>query len=108
MIHKLVAKKFTVLRDARLTFARGINVVIGSNGTGKSHVLKLAYTAARWSYEMALREKTQIRPDKATLQKELGKKLVGVFRCEGLNGKMGSVLTFCTKTRATLAGFIIS
>jgi hypothetical protein len=84
MIHKLTAKKFTVLRDAKITFSRGINLVIGSNGTGKSHVLKLAYTAARWSHEMALREKTQIRPDKATLQKELGKKLVGVFRCEGL------------------------
>ncbi|MCP5528477.1 MAG: hypothetical protein H7A47_16935 [Verrucomicrobiales bacterium] len=47
-------------------------------------MLKLAYTAARWSHEMALREKTQIRPDKATLQKELARKLTGVFRCEGL------------------------
>jgi len=84
MVHKLTAKKFTVFRDATFSFAKGINVVIGSNGAGKSHVLKLAYTAARWSREMALREKTQIRPDKATLQKELGKKLVGVFRCEGL------------------------
>jgi ABC-type lipoprotein export system ATPase subunit len=84
MINKIVAKKFTVFRDASFTFSRGLNVVIGSNGTGKSHVLKLAYTAARWSQEMALREKTQIRPDKATLQKELGQKLVGVFRCEGL------------------------
>lgn len=84
MLQKLIAKKFTVFRDATFTFAKGINVVIGSNGAGKSHLLKLAYTAARWSQEMALREKTQIRPDKATLQKELGKKLTNVFRCEGL------------------------
>jgi predicted ATPase len=84
MINKITAKKFTVFRDASFAFSKGINVVIGSNGTGKSHVLKLAYTAARWSQEMALREKTQIRPDTATLQKELGKKLMGVFRCESL------------------------
>jgi ABC-type transport system involved in cytochrome c biogenesis ATPase subunit len=84
MIHKLNAKNFTVFRKANFAFARGINVVIGSNGAGKSHVLKLAYTAARWSHEMALREKTQIRPDKATMQKELARKLTGVFRCEGV------------------------
>ena len=57
MIHKVEAKNFTVFRDARFTFSKGINVVIGSNGAGKSHVLKLAYTAARWSQEMALRER---------------------------------------------------
>ena len=33
---------------------------------------------------MALRERKEIRPDKATLQKELGRKLIGVFRCEAL------------------------
>src|SRR6266404_2053000 len=84
MIHELSIKGFTVFREAKFAFARGINVVIGSNGAGKSHVLKLAYTAARWSQEMALREKTQIRPDKATLQKEMARKLMGVFRCEGV------------------------
>jgi hypothetical protein len=84
MIHKVNAKSFTLFRRASFAFARGINVVIGSNGAGKSHVLKLAYTVTRWSYEMALREKTQIRPDKATMQKELARKLTGVFRCDGL------------------------
>ena len=84
MIHKVTAKNFTVFRDAEFSFSKGINVVIGSNGTGKSHILKLAYTAARWSQEMALREKHRTRPDKATLQKELGLKLRGVYRCEAL------------------------
>lgn len=84
MIAKITTKNFSILKDTNLEFARGINVIIGSNGTGKSHLLKLAYTAARWSYEMSLREKSQARPDKATLQKELGTKLIGVFRCDGL------------------------
>lgn len=84
MLHKLSIKNLTVFKKATLSFAKGINVIVGSNGAGKSHLLKLAYTAVRWSHEMALREKTQIRPDKATLQKELARKLTGVFRCEGV------------------------
>lgn len=86
MIQKVTAKKFTVFRDEIFSFAKGINVIIGSNGAGKSHVLKLAYTAARWSQEMGLREKGQShsRLDKATLQKELARKLTSVFLCEGV------------------------
>jgi len=84
MISRLKTANFSILKNAEFNFAPGLNVITGSNGTGKSHILKLAYTAARWSYEMSLREKRQMRPDKATLQKELAGKLVDVFRCDGL------------------------
>jgi len=89
MIKNLRAKNFTVFRNVEFEFAKGINVIIGSNGAGKSHILKLAYSVARWNQEMALRERTQIRPDKATQQKELARKLIAVFRCEGL-GRLSS------------------
>lgn len=89
MIRSLHIRGFTLFREARLDFVPGINVVIGSNGTGKSHLLKLAYTVARWSREMALRTTKQGRPDKATLQKELGGKLVRVFRPDQL-GRLAS------------------
>jgi len=84
MISQLKVKNFTIFRDANFDFADGVNVIIGSNGAGKSHLLKLAYTAAKWSQEMALKEKGGTRPDKATLQKELGGKLVRVFRPESV------------------------
>lgn len=32
-----------------LTFSDGINVIIGGNGTGKTTLLKMIYTAAQWS-----------------------------------------------------------
>ena len=89
MLKQLSAKKFTVFNELNVTFAKGINVVVGTNGAGKSHLLKLAYTAARWSQEMALREKNETRPDKATLQKELGRKLTNVFRIEDV-GRLSS------------------
>jgi predicted ATPase len=84
MISQLKIKNFTIFKEANFSFAEGVNVIIGSNGAGKSHLLKLAYTAARWSQEMALKEKGGVRPDKATLQKELGGKLVRVFRPESV------------------------
>jgi len=84
MIKNLRLKGFTLFQSADLDFARGINVIIGSNGTGKSHLLKLAYTTARWSHEMALRTAKQGRPDKATMQKALGGKLIRVFRPDQL------------------------
>ncbi len=85
MIQTLAIKNFTAFAKADLSFAKGVNVIIGSNGTGKSHLLKLAYSCARWSQEMAGRgHGDQARPDKATLQKELAGKLVRVFRAESV------------------------
>lgn len=84
MIKSLTIKGFTLFQQARLEFAPGINVIIGSNGTGKSHLLKLAYTGCRWSQEMATRTAKQGRPDKATMQKELAGKMMRVFRPDQL------------------------
>jgi recombinational DNA repair ATPase RecF len=40
---RLTLANFTVFSDAAFEFAPGVNVFIGENGTGKSHVLKLVY-----------------------------------------------------------------
>lgn len=43
MLKSLHLTNFTVFSDATFEFSSGINVLIGENGTGKSHVLKAAY-----------------------------------------------------------------
>ncbi len=43
MIESLTLKNFTVFRDLTVEFSQGINVVIGENGTGKTHLIKAAY-----------------------------------------------------------------
>jgi AAA15 family ATPase/GTPase len=43
MIKHLELKNFTVFRDLALDFSPKINVIIGENGTGKTHILKAAY-----------------------------------------------------------------
>ena len=43
MIKRLKLENFTVFRDLDIDFSPKINVVIGENGTGKTHLLKAAY-----------------------------------------------------------------
>lgn len=42
--HKSVRlQNFTVFKDLKLKFSPGINVFVGENGTGKTHLLKTLY-----------------------------------------------------------------
>ena len=53
MLKSLKTKNFTLFSDAEIEFSPGLNVIIGENNTGKSHLLKLAYTVAAIWYEAA-------------------------------------------------------
>ncbi|MEN8216627.1 MAG: AAA family ATPase [Pseudomonadota bacterium] len=44
MLNSLDIKNFTVFADAKIEFSPGLNVLIGDNATGKSHLLKLGYS----------------------------------------------------------------
>lgn len=44
MLKRLHLRNFTVFEDADFEFGSGLNVIVGANGTGKSHVLKAGYT----------------------------------------------------------------
>jgi predicted ATPase len=46
-VDRLQLKDFTVFGEANIEFSPGLNVFIGANGTGKSHLLKLLYSATR-------------------------------------------------------------
>ena len=43
-IKKLRLEQFTAFQKAEFEFVSGVNVFIGANGTGKTHLLKLLYT----------------------------------------------------------------
>ena len=42
-INKITIKNFTVFEDITIDFADGVNIFIGENGTGKTHLLKFMY-----------------------------------------------------------------
>ncbi len=44
MLDRLVMRNFTVFDEVNLEFSPGVNLFIGENGTGKTHLLKLLYS----------------------------------------------------------------
>lgn len=81
MLDTLTIDSFTVFDDIEFQFSTGLNVIIGDNGTGKSHLLKLAYSVAALAYSAHQAERP---PTKAELQKEMARKLKDVFRPDSL------------------------
>ncbi|MDY0301373.1 MAG: AAA family ATPase [Trichlorobacter sp.] len=82
MLKKMAIKNLTVFSDADLEFSKNLNVIVGENGTGKTHLLKMAYSVISVCAEgnkLSTRE-----PTKTSLQGKIADKLVGVFRPESL------------------------
>ncbi len=44
-ITRLKLERFTAFERLDVTVSPGINVLVGANGTGKTHLMKLAYAA---------------------------------------------------------------
>ncbi len=83
---KIGGKVVMVVGDSQVNCRIGIpvtaNVIVGENGAGKTHILKLIYSILATSWEEG--RKSAITPTKATLQRALAEKLVNVFRPESL------------------------
>ena len=45
MLEKIKFEKFTAFEKLEVMFSPGINIFVGENGTGKTHILKAAYAA---------------------------------------------------------------
>ena len=73
-------KKFGLFTDETLEFSPGLNVFIGRNGCGKSHLLKLLYTLVKECGDV-LANGSALETEK--LANRLASKLAGVFRPEG-------------------------
>jgi energy-coupling factor transporter ATP-binding protein EcfA2 len=101
MLKSVDIKDLTVFPHAKLQFSPQLNVIAGENGSGKSHLLKLAYSVLAVSYEEG-RKQNASPPTKSQLQTRFAEKLVGVFRPETLgrlarrkHGRSRSEIQFC-------------
>jgi predicted ATPase len=79
MLRSLHLRNFTVFPDANFKFGRHLNVIVGENGLGKTHVLKAAYSVLAVSARGA-KDSGNFNPTKAHLQTAIANKLRGVFR----------------------------
>lgn len=83
MLKRMLIKNLTVFPDADLIFGKNLNVIVGENGAGKTHLLKMAYCVLATSWEEG-RKPNSSSPTKTLLQSRLADKLVNVFRPEAL------------------------
>jgi energy-coupling factor transporter ATP-binding protein EcfA2 len=83
MLNSLNIRNLTVFPEINLQLSNQLNVIVGENGTGKTHLLKIAYSALATSWEEG-RKPTSSVPTKTLLQTRLAQKLVNVFRPESL------------------------
>ena len=80
----VTVENFTCFGRAELAFARGLNVFIGENGTGKSHVLKLLYATLRGVDSDEDARRTDRTRNKVEAETHLADRLMGVFRPDSL------------------------
>ena len=81
---RLTVDNFTMFPKATFDFAPGVNVLVGENGTGKSHVLKLAYIVNRASREHGRRQGSLRVEPKEDMAAWLGTELREVFQPDSL------------------------
>lgn len=82
MLKVLKFERFTAFNEARFEFGKHVNVLLGENGVGKTHVLKAAYSLidvlARSS-----KDASEI-PSKIVLEPAIARKLKAVFKPDAL------------------------
>ncbi len=83
MIKQLSIKNLTVFSGAELIVGKNLNIIVGENGTGKTHLLKLLYSVIAVSAEIRRKSSASV-PTKSLYQSQLADKLVNVFRPEVL------------------------
>lgn len=82
-IKRLYLENFTCFRDVEMEFSPGINVFIGENGTGKTHLLKLMYSFLK-GFSHPHIEKNDTGLTLNTTAYRLEKLLKGIFKIEEL------------------------
>lgn len=78
MLKSAKFKNFTTVPNEEWYFGKGLNVIVGENGLGKSHVLKAIYALLK------VQSNKNAELTKTLLEKAYAEKLMGVMRPESL------------------------
>lgn len=83
MLHSLTLRNFTAFVDAEFKFSSGLNVIVGENGAGKTHILKAAYSCCSVGTKGS-KELISPNPTKSYFQTYLALKFLAVFKPDEL------------------------
>ena len=101
-ISRLELTNFTVFKRASFEFCPGINVLIGENGTGKSHVLKAMYAFLRAGQEAGQRPPSLIVYPKIAAVFRTGYPVSGPLIRRGASGESLIRVTDASRNEAHL------
>lgn len=89
MIRKLVVEGITVFpQKVSFDFVPGINIIVGGNDSGKSHLMKLCYALSRWGEKSLRRE----FPETWAEERRLVRCLLSAFGAQ----ELGSLTSRCS------------
>jgi energy-coupling factor transporter ATP-binding protein EcfA2 len=100
MLKRLHLRNFTVFADADFEFVQGLNVLVGTNGTGKSHVLKVGYAATAARYELGKELGSNQLATLFASQVAWTAKLYKILPATFLTDKLGALVRWGTKELA--------
>ncbi|MCP4356224.1 MAG: AAA family ATPase [Proteobacteria bacterium] len=81
-IRNIKIKNFTVFENEELILSDGLNIILGENSTGKSHLLRLLYSLIESNNTVSRNNVNKIR---YSLQSVIPEKLAKIFRPDELN-----------------------
>lgn len=102
-VKKIQLDNFTVFEKLSLEFSPGMNVFIGENGLGKTHIMKLLYSAcqaAKPDVSFSHKVVKVFLPDNASIQRLVSRKNSGGTATVRLYSDTSSItMKFTTKTK---------
>lgn len=103
MLNTLKISNFTVFGDVEFGFSSGLNVIVGENGTGKTHVLKLGYLFSRaWPDLTAQR----LAVNKERAQAYLAERMADLFQVSDLSALIRKGSKSSAVLQAGVSGYI--
>ena len=101
---RIEAENFTVFENISIPFCSGLNILVGENGVGKTHIMKVAYAACQAAkHDVSFPQKTVLlfRPDQSGIGRLVNRKKRGnntaKISVEAEKAKIG--MAFSTKTK---------
>lgn len=105
MLKSLTLENFTVFTGTKLHFGSGLNVIVGENGTGKTHLLKAGYLLSD-IHESQVKNRSVVVDEK--IEAHVADRLLNIYKVDKLESLVSRYEAGTTGFSATVNGHIPS
>ncbi|WP_312966558.1 AAA family ATPase [Stutzerimonas kunmingensis] len=105
MLKTLTLENFTVFASDSLYFGPGLNVIVGENGTGKTHLLKAGYLLSA-IHESQVKNRTAILDEK--IEAHVTERLLNIYKVDKVESLISRTAQGAAGLSATVNGHIPS